>query len=144
MTQQNAVARLHAGEVAPDATVYAGTSPDGRAIYTLSMDVPLKMTFDEAQRYCTGLNKMKVSGRDDWHVPTAPELNVLFNNYAAIGGFSEVGESSYSYYWSSTPWKDETTGRVWAKRFSDGDEAEAYVKKDYGTLRPVCGKASRL
>jgi hypothetical protein len=48
-----------------------------------------------AARLCYDLVQ---GGYSDWVLPSSGELQVLMNNYAAIGGFS----TSYPYYWSSS------------------------------------------
>lgn len=42
-------------------------------------------------------------GHRDWRLPTASELNVLFNNRAAIGGWTRARLAGHmNTYWSST------------------------------------------
>ena len=77
------------GDKMPDGSVYAGISPDtGKAMYATPADAPLTYTFNAAQKYAA---KLDVHNRQDWRVPTKGELNVLFQNRAAIGGFDESG-----------------------------------------------------
>lgn len=106
------------GDRMPDGSVYAGVSPDtGKPMYAMPADVSLTMTFNEAAEYTKITNHQKAYGHDDWRVPTKHELNVLFNNRAAIGGF---GESIYDdWHWSSS---SEKTGERWAQRFRDGSK----------------------
>ena len=81
----------------PDGTVEAGVSPDTeKTMYTTPEDAPGFYTFDQAKTYCAGLT---VNGKDDWRVPTKNELNVLFQNRAAIGGFDETGAYPTGWYW---------------------------------------------
>jgi hypothetical protein len=47
----------------------------------------------------------------DWYLPARDELQILYNNRAAIGGFSTW------YYWSST---ERNSTQVWVLNFSDG------------------------
>jgi uncharacterized protein DUF1566 len=105
------------GEKIPDGTVYAGISPDTKKlIYTMPADAPLTMTFNEAAEYAKTANSQKAFGYDDWRVPSKAELNVLFNNRAAIGGFNVSGSRPAGWYWSST---DVTMSYAWCQRFSD-------------------------
>jgi len=68
-----------------DGTIYAGISPEtGGPMYVLPSDAPKRLTFHEANDYAAGLN---TCGYADWKIPTKMELNILFNNRAAIGGF---------------------------------------------------------
>lgn len=53
------------------------------------------------------------NGHDDWYLPSLDELNVLYINRAAVGGFNTDG----NYYWSSTEHNNNT---VRSQRFSDG------------------------
>lgn len=105
------------GDRMADGTVYAGTSPDtGKAMYTTPGDAPLTYTFNQAQKYAAGLD---VHGHKDWRAPTKGELNVLFQNRAAIGGFNETGSSPAGWYWSST---QDTSNIAWAQRLSGGGQ----------------------
>jgi Protein of unknown function (DUF1566) len=113
MTQPATAPKI--GAVMPDGTIFAGISPDtGKAMYTTPADASLRMKFNEAQKYAAKLN---AHGHLDWRVPTKCELNVLFTNHAAIGGFNTSGSKSAGWYWSATP----TYSRdAWGQRFRDG------------------------
>jgi hypothetical protein len=106
------------GDKMDDGTIFAGVSPDtGKPMYALPADAPLAYTFNEAQKYAQGANTQKSHAHDDWRVPSKNELNVLFNNRAAIGGFNVSGSYPSGWYWSSSPgdgWY------AWGQRFSDG------------------------
>lgn len=71
-------------------------------------------------------------GHLDWRVPTKGELNVLFQNRAAIGGFNETGSDPAGWYWSSSP----LYGDGWVQRFSDGYQNDDYRLND-SSLRLV-------
>jgi|SRR5579864_1003539 len=103
------------GDSMNDGTVYAG-SLDGREIYTTPEDAKLTYTFNEAADYAAKLNREKYLGHDDWRVPDKGELNVLFENRAAVGGFDESGDGTDASYWSSLRVRDIS----WSQRFSDG------------------------
>src|SRR5579884_1282501 len=97
-----------------DGTIYAGISPEtGKPMYTTPADAPGTMDWEDATKYAT---QLYANGYQDWRVPTRGELNVLFNNRAAIGGFNRTGSGLAGWYWSST----EDYGYAWAQRFSDG------------------------
>jgi hypothetical protein len=82
-------AEPNVGDKMPDGTIYAGISPDTKkAMYATPSDAPTTMTFQEASDYAAGLDAL---GHRDWRVPTKAELNVLFTNSAAIGGFYFTG-----------------------------------------------------
>ena len=103
------------GDEMPDGAVYAGISPDtGKAMYTTPADAPLTYTFNQAQKYA---EKLDAHGHKDWRAPTKAELNVLFKNRAAIGGFNESGSYPAGWYWSSSQNHDFI---AWGQRFSDG------------------------
>jgi uncharacterized protein (TIGR02145 family) len=61
-----------------------------------------------AARLCSNLNQ---GGYSDWYLPSRDELNQLYINRVAIGGFST------SNYWSSS---EDTSNGVWYQDFSDG------------------------
>jgi hypothetical protein len=75
--------------------------------------VPMHCNFNQAADYAATLN---AHGHKDWRVPTKAELNVLFGNRAAIGGFDTTGSNPAGWYWSSSRGNDN----AWAQRFSDG------------------------
>ena len=98
---------IQIGAVMPDGTVYAGISPDtGRAIYTTPGDAERTFrrgntgafNWEDAMDYAAQFDG---HGHKDWRVPTKGELNVLFSNRAAIGGFNETGSNPTDWYWSS-------------------------------------------
>ena len=103
------------GDKMPDGTVFAGISPDtNKPMYATPADASLTMKFNKAQEYAA---KLDAHGHKDWRVPTKAELNVLFNNRAAIGGFDISGSDPAGWYWSSSlsfGWS------AWGQRFSDG------------------------
>jgi len=103
----------------PDGTVLAGISPDTRKpMYVTPADAPLSYTFNEAKEYAA---KLYAHGHDDWRVPTKNELNVLFNNRAAIGGFDVSGSYPAGWYWSASQYGKWT---AWNQRFSDGCQGD--------------------
>ncbi len=66
-------------------------------------------------------------------MPTKGELNVLYNNRAAIGGFDVTGSYPAGWYWSSSQYN---TNYAWDQRFSDGDQ-NYYHKNLDSSLRCV-------
>src|ERR1700733_10948638 len=106
---------LAPGDKMPDGTVFAGISPDtNKPVYATPADASLTMNFNEAQKYAA---KLDAHGHNDWRVPTKTELNVLFNNRAAIGRFDISGSNPAGWYWSASPYYRWT---AWGQRFSDG------------------------
>ena len=103
------------GDKMEDGTVYAGISPDtNKPMYARPADAPLTYTFNQAQKYAEQLD---AHGHKDWRAPTKAELNVLFKNRAAVGGFNESGSYPAGWYWSSSQNHDFI---AWGQRFSDG------------------------
>src|SRR5579884_2017083 len=104
------------GDRMPDGTIFAGISPDtNKPMYTTPADAPLTMRWKEAMKYAANL---EAYGHQDWRVPSKAELNTLFNNRAAIGGFNATGSDPAGWYWSST---EGNNGCGWAQRFNDGN-----------------------
>ena len=67
-------------------------------------------------------------GYSDWYLPSKDELNQLFLNQAAIGGFGP------NYYWSSSEFDAST---AWAKAFDLSSPAYAYSKNGASYVRAV-------
>ena len=101
-------------------------------MYTTPEDAPLTPTFNEARQYA---ERLDANGHQDWRVPTMGELNLLFQNRAAIGGFDENGSEPGGWYWSSTELKYET---ACGQRFSDGHQ-DWWAKDVTSSLRCVRG-----
>jgi hypothetical protein len=125
------------GDRMPDGTVYAGVSPEtNQSMYATPADASLSMTFNEAQKYAA---KLDAHGHKDWRVPRKAELNVLFNNRAAIGGFNVTGSNPAGWYCSATP---DGKWNGWGQRFSDGQQS--LIDKDYpSSVRLVRSDARR-
>jgi hypothetical protein len=103
------------GDKMPNGTVFAGISPDtNKPMYAPPADASQTMEFNQATDYAA---KLDAHGHKDWHVPTKNELNVLFNNRAAIGGFNVSGSNPAGWYWSATPYDG---WGAWCQRLSDG------------------------
>ncbi len=133
MPQQTgeANAELNIGDKMPDGTIYVGVSPNTKKpMYTTPADVPLTMMSNEAIAYA---EELAAHGHQDWRVPTNAELNVLFNNRAAIGGFDLTSSGPAGWYWSAP---EGSTWSTWAQRFSDGYPRHDY-KGGHASLRCV-------
>lgn len=112
------------GDKMPDGTIYAGISPDThKPMYATSADAPLTYTFNQAQNYAARLSNLNANGHDDWRVPTKGELNVRFNNRAAIGGFSVSGSGPAGWYWSASPGNQ---WGAWGQQFYDGRQYDIF------------------
>lgn len=133
MTEEKPETKI--GERMPDGSVYAGTSPDsGEAMYATPDDAPVTGTFNDAAEYTRQLNAERFLGQDDWRVPTKGELEVLFNNRAAIGGF-DAGSYPKGCYWSSSQYDKES---LWNQWFYNGTQS-VYGKEFHSSLRCVRG-----
>jgi hypothetical protein len=118
------------GDKMPDGTIFAGISPDtNKPMYATPADA-LTMTFNEAKEYAA---KLDAHGHQDWRVPTKAELNVLFNNRAAIGGFDGNAPGSGGMYYSSSP---NEVWSIWGQHFGSGDQ-QAYDKTYHSSVRAV-------
>lgn len=130
----DAATELKIGDVMGDGSIYAGIC-EGRRLYTTPADAKLTHTFNEAQKYVRKLNWEKACGHDDWRVPTKKELDVLYNNKAAIGGFNETGSWPAGWYWSSTQKHDS----AWTQCFGDGGVQDYDFQIHPASLRCVRG-----
>jgi len=104
------------GGIMPEG-IYAGVpAKTGKAMYTTPGDAPGLYTWEKGAEYCAAL---ETDGHQDWRAPTKGELNELFRNRAAIGGFNETGSLPAGWYWSSS----RGTNYAWGQRFSDGSQS---------------------
>jgi hypothetical protein len=74
-------------------------------------------TVEIAAKLCVDL---VLGGYSDWYLPSKDELNKLYINRAAIGGFAN------GYYWSSTEFG---VYHAWSQNFNNGTQAN-YVNKN--------------
>jgi Protein of unknown function (DUF1566) len=123
------------GSLALDGTVYAGRNMIFQALHTTASDAPgSAYNFDTAKAYCAASAE---GGHKDWHVPTADQLLVLYDNKntgALKGTFNETGLYPAGWYWSSS--QDIDHNLASAQRFSDGNGAN-YGKDFASSLRCV-------
>lgn len=119
------------GELMPDGTVFAGISPrSDKPLYVTQQDAPHLMNWHAARSYAWVLT---AHGYGDWRIPDREELDVIFRNSAAIGGFSTMDSIKPSlirtlksklgvsvpdgWYWSSS---EDNSPYARSQRFSDG------------------------
>jgi hypothetical protein len=108
---------LRVGDKMKDGTIFAGISPDtGKEMYAAPADESLTLTFNKAKERAEELSK--TTGKA-YRVPSVSELNVLFNNRAAIGGFNLTASVPAGWYWSSTPYNGVDAR---CQRLSDGSQ----------------------
>ncbi len=67
-------------------------------------------------------------GKDDWFLPSKSELNQLYINRSAVGGFAD------GYYWSST---EISADDAWIQGFGSGGQDYNGSKNDEWRVRPV-------
>jgi len=123
------------GDKMPDGTIYAGISPTMyRPMYTTPADAPLA-ALNNSWAYAKNLDAY---GHRDWYVPSKDELNVLFNNRAAIGGFNLTGENIAGRYWSTTEEQGKSGGDGWyfSQQFNHGAQ-DADLQYGQHSLRCV-------
>jgi thioester reductase-like protein len=105
-----------------DGCLYAGISPStGEPMYVAPADekkhfFTLQLSTPEKARE-RAAKKSRQTGKE-YHVPTRAELQVIFNNRAAIGGFNESGKWPRSWYRSFDPGTERPDGVM---QFSTGD-----------------------
>ena len=72
-------------------------------------------------------NDLVLGGYSDWYLPSKDELNKLYLNKGAVGGFASAYDSAY--YWSST---EKNFSFTWVQNFHDGYQTPNY---NYNTSR---------
>lgn len=78
-----------------------------------------------AARICDDLG---LNGYTDWFLPSADELNLMFNQETVIGGFAD------NYYWSSSEYD---ANDVWNQHFNGG------YQNEFSKLSSYCVRAVR-
>ncbi len=84
-----------------------------------------------AAQYCSSL---MLHTRSDWYLPSRHELEVLFDNRAAIGGFNLSGVWPEGYYWASS---ESSSSWAWDKSFDTGDPNFSLGKDEARSVRCV-------
>jgi len=85
-----------------------------------------ELNWDDAMSYCADYT---VGQYDDWYLPSKDELNQLYQQQTAIGGFEG------DYYWSSTEYNN---GNAWFQFFTNGSQS------GYGKSNPCYVRAVRV
>ena len=80
------------------------------------------------------IDNKTTNGYTDWYLPSKDELNQLYINRVAIGGFDVIGTEPFytPSYWSST----EVYGNVWLQVFSTGGTSQN-IKTNEANVRAV-------
>ena len=100
----------------------ASSCRTGEANTTLLVGLSDAASPYDAAVHCDGLS---VHGHTDWYLPAQDELDVLYDNRVAIGGFGT------GWYWSSSE-QDNAYARQ--QRFSDGFQPNDYYIKNNNLL----------
>ena len=89
-----------------------------------------------ATSYAAGLARACTDGGyNDWYLPSKDELNQLYLNQAAVGGFHTASED-WPWYWSSSE-LESYPNSAWAQYFDGGDQVYG-ANEDYtGRVRAV-------
>ncbi len=128
----SAGAARHSGDRMKDGTVYVAVSPDtGKPLYTSAADAPGIYSWSDGKAYCEDL---EAGGHKDWRLPKEDELNKLFKNRVAMGGFNETGSYPAGWYWSSS---QDVNGFAWGRRFSDGHRSYGAERTTAASVRCV-------
>jgi hypothetical protein len=78
---------------------------------------------ETATSYAAGLARAYAGGGyTDWYLPSKDELNKLYLNRVAIGGFAA------NNYWSSTEFGND---RAWRQNFSSGSGYQSDYLKNF-------------
>ncbi|PKP61445.1 DUF1566 domain-containing protein [Candidatus Atribacteria bacterium HGW-Atribacteria-1] len=84
---------------------YVVTGATGTAIGTGQANTTAIVTIQGAGSYAAQLcNDLTVGGYSDWYLPSKDELNKLYLNRVAIGGFADSGYWSSSEYDANYAW----------------------------------------
>jgi hypothetical protein len=84
-------------------------------------DFPEEMNWEDAKIFCTNLGK-------GWRLPTIEELNYLYQNRVAIGGFTG------KVYWSST---EEAYSTSRGTSFSENEFSQASITWNPYSVRAI-------
>ena len=91
---------------------YVETGAIGTAIGTGQANTTVIVTMQGAGGYAAWLcNKLTVGSYNDWFLPSKDELNKLYINKVAIGGFAA------DFYWSSS---ENDAYSAWSQYFNSG------------------------
>lgn len=97
---------------------YEVTGATGTAIGTGQANTTAIVTIQGAGSYAAQLcYVLTVGGYNDWFLPSKDELNKLYTNKVAIGGFTAY------LYWSSS---ENNTGNAWSQWFLNGYQYSSY------------------
>lgn len=96
----------------------------GAGMYNTERIIANQSTGSYAAQLCANYQG---GGYGDWYLPSKYELNLLYLQKTAVGGFVSA------YYWSSLEYD---SSNAWLQYFHDGTQGE-YVKYDAGYVRAI-------
>lgn len=99
------------------------------ALVVAASDAPSSLAWDAAVSYCSNSS---LNGYSDWSLPTWPELNQLYANRDAIGGFTVISNLTGNY-WSS---QEQYNDYGWSQNFDHG--SYHHTVKTNSDLRVRC------
>ena len=89
-----------------------------------------------ATGYAAGLARACTDGGySDWYLPSKDELDQLYLNQAAVGGFHTASED-WPWYWSSSE-LESYPNSAWAQYFDGGDQVYGANEDITGRVRAV-------
>ena len=110
------------------------TGQYARGLIAATADYNGVLNWQGAMDYCNGLDVGTYDDEFNWYLPSVFELNILYENRAAIGGFTDpTNGSTENFYWSST---ENGNNNAWKQDFGDGLQT-SFVKDDTNRVRAV-------
>jgi hypothetical protein len=108
---------------------YVVTGATGTAIGTGQANTTAIVTIQGAGSYAAQLcNDLTVGGYNDWFLPSKDELDKLYINKVAVGGFADT------FYWSSS---ESNAYDAWYQYFANGFQDANYSKATPTRVRAV-------
>ena len=108
---------------------YLATGVTGTAIGTGQANTTAIVTAQGAGSYAAKLcNDLTEGGYNDWFLPSKDELNKLYINKVAIGGFADYA------YWSSSEYSTHT---AWSQNFETGPQYYLSSKSHTNRVRAI-------
>ena len=115
--------------------IFTATGANGTALGTGQANTTAIVANQGPGSYAAQLcNDLVIGVYDDWYLPSKDELNKLYLNKEAIGGFDGVFLSAY--YWSSSE-SEINTNAAWNQLFTDGFQNEFDDKNQTLSVRAV-------
>ena len=115
--------------------IFTATGANGTALGTGQANTTAIVANQGPGSYAAQLcNDLVIGVYDDWYLPSKDELNKLYLNKEAIGGFDGVFLSAF--YWSSSE-SESNTNAAWNQLFTDGVQNEFDNKNQTLSVRAI-------